>query len=178
MHSSKTRKYTQYKALECALRRDKYSRPGALSSQLLTAFLEQNGEILSESFIGSQLCEKGQFSSLRRRLIQDGWLIWNPHQQYKAIYFAGKKLIKYINREKLLSQEVVIKSEIIPKAILELELSQTKTRLNNVENRLTKLEKTVENGIEKYLAKNPPDTPERRHRVRKNFEETGELRLN
>lgn len=169
MKSAKLRRFSTYKALECALRRGKYSRPGVLATHLLETFLEKNGEFRSDVLVADGACKPGQFTSLRRKLIRDGWVIWSEHQTYKARYFAGKKMIKYINTEKTTSCEVATMEDLSSLA--------TKTEVVALQKRVHKLEQVIENGITQYLADNPPDNASRRAKVRKTFEERGKLEL-
>ena len=172
------RAFKVYKTVESALRRDGFTRPGALATELLQMFLERDGEIRSTKFISKKICDDGEFSILRRKLIEKRWIIWSESQSYKARCYAGKRIIPFINREKIASEELVTKNDIIPKAVLESELQSTKAKLSDVERRLSKIEATIDRGITRFLEKNPPDTPSRRRRVRETFESTGEIALN
>lgn len=171
------RAFTGYKTVESALRRDGFSRPGALATVLLQMFLEREGEIRSTNFVSRTICDEGEFSILRRKLIEKRWIIWNESQTYKARCFPGKRIIPFLNREKIASEELVTKKDIIPKNVLEEELRNTKAKLSDVERRLTKIEATIDTGITLFLTDNPPDTPCRREKVRKIFEEKGRIAL-
>jgi hypothetical protein len=178
MSQERCRRFSQYKPLECALRRSKFKRPGVLAGILLECFLEHHGELRSDSLISEGVCEKGEFTNLRKRLIQGGWVNWSEQQTYKAVYFAGKKLLKYLNREKLATQELATIDDIIPKKQLQKEFERTRKRLSDVESRLSKVEDAIEMGINTYLKNNPPNNQERRKAAKKSFMETGTIQIN
>lgn len=152
------RKYSSYKTLESALRRDKFEKSGVLASALLNIFMLNNDELRAAHFFAKGLCVVGTFTCLRKTLIEKGWLVWSDLQINKSKYSPGRKLIRFINLEKLATNQLVSTDQIIPKAELQRELSTTKLRLAKVEKRLDQVEKITKELIEVV---GPPDTATR-----------------
>lgn len=148
------RKFTQYIAVSSALRRSGVQNYGMCATTLLEAFLEDSGRLTASKVISRKLCNEGEFSYWRKQLIGKGWLIWSETQTDKGVYFPGKKLMPYINKEKIASRELVTKDEVLLKgeAATKSELQELKARMNKMEEAIEKLNKT-------YI---PPETAEKR----------------
>ena len=142
------RKYKNYNALEIALRKSQTQYAGATATLLLECFLEDNGRLQASKVVARGICEEGSFSNWRNEMLKNGWLVWSQNQTDKGQYFAGKKLISYINKEKLSSREIVTRDEVASKN----EVESLKERMNRIEEVVQELKKSME----------PPDTEEKR----------------
>lgn len=143
------RKFSQYIALSSALRRAKVPNYGATSTMLLECFIEGGGRLNAAKTVARKVCDEGKFSIWRDEMIKGGWLVWSQNQNDKGQYFAGKKLIPYLNKEKLVSNEVATR----------IDVAELQAQLNAHEERLTRIDEVVKelkNAIE------PPDTEEKR----------------
>lgn len=152
-NARKTRKFKTYNAVDCALRKQGFKKSGLIATLLLEAFLEDNGRLLASKVTVRGVCEEGKFRDWRKELIDKGWLIWSEKQDDKGQYYSGKRLIPYLNREKLSSKEVVTKEEVLSK-----HEAATKAELQEVKERLSKVECGVEE-IYKKLNLGEPDPP-------------------
>jgi hypothetical protein len=57
--------------------------------------------------------KSGEFYEMRKKLKDKGWLGFDTDARGKLLgYYSGKKLIKYINREKASQFELATKDEI------------------------------------------------------------------
>ena len=140
------RKFTQYIAVSSALRRANVLNYGVCATTLLEAFLEDSGRITASKVVARKICNEGEFSMWRKQLIEKGWLIWNETQSDKGQYFPGKKLMSYINKEKIASKEIVTKDEVLPRAdaATRVELEAVKRKLDATEVRVSTMEKSME----------------------------------
>lgn len=111
----KERKYKVYNALEIALRKHKTPHSGATATLLLECFLEDNGRLNASKVVARGICEEGKFTCWRDEMIKSGWLVWNQNQGDKGKYFSGKKLIPYLNKEKIATKELATRDEIVTK---------------------------------------------------------------
>lgn len=148
------RKFKNSEPLRLALLRSKIEHSGAASTLLLEAFIEDSGRLTASKVVSRGLCQEGEFSQWRRKMVDGGWIVWSEIQSDKGQYFPGKKLIGYINKEKVSSKEIVTKDEVIPKeeAATKAELQELKIRMNRIEDAVAELQKTYE----------PPETEEKR----------------
>ncbi len=99
------------------------------------------------------MCNEGEFSFWRKNLIENKWLTWSESQNDKGQYFPGKKLIHYINKEKIVQSEIAtrdsvekIKQEIDVKLSTKAdrsELMELKERMNKFEEIARRLEITT-----------------------------------
>lgn len=142
------RKFSVYKALAEALRRAQVDSSGAVATLLLECFLEDNGRLQASKAIARRVCEEGSFSNWRNDMIKKGWLVWSQSQTDKGQYFAGKKLISYVNKEKISSKEIVTRDEAASKN----EVENLKERMNRIEEVVQELKKAME----------PPETDEKK----------------
>ena len=135
------RKFRMYKALSEAMRRSGMKSYGALSTLILEAFLEDSGRLTASKVVSRSLCNEGEFSSWRRQLIEKGWLLWSETQSDKGQYFPGKKLMPYVNKEKISSREIVTKDEVLPRAdaATRVELEEVRVKLNAIEDSMKKI---------------------------------------
>lgn len=180
MDHTKNRKFKTYNALQLALRKESVSNQGSVARILLECFLEDGGRLQASKVVARGICEDGKFSLWRDELVKNNWLVWTVSQADKGQYYAGKKLIAYINKEKIASKEIVTRDDILPKEQIasKIELENTQRELDAVKERLLKLEDAVERGIEGFLDENPPKTSERRRKAKENFENTGKIFVN
>lgn len=148
------RKFSQYIAVSSALRRANVLNYGICATTLLEAFLEDSGRITASKVVSRGLCNEGEFSLWRKQLIEKGWLIWSETQTDKGQYFPGKKLMSYINKEKIFSKEIVTKDEVLSRAeaATKDELQELKARMNRIEDVVHELKDAV----------TPPDSEEKR----------------
>jgi hypothetical protein len=135
------RKFNQYIAVSSALRRAKVLNYGMCATTLLEAFIEDSGRLTSSKVVSRGLCNEGEFSSWRRQLIENGWLLWSETQSDKGQYFPGKKLMPYVNKEKISSREIVTKDEVLPRAdaATRVELEEVRVKLNAIEDSMKKI---------------------------------------
>ena len=152
--STESRKFKTYNALLQALRRNGVKDSGTTSTLLLEAFLENEGRLLASQVGALGLCEEGKFREWRKELIDKEWIKWNEIQMDKGQYFPGKKLINYINKEKLGQKEVATKDEVPSKA----EFNTLKQELTDTKNRVTTIEESMKNVYSK-LKLGEPDPP-------------------
>lgn len=154
MNGTKDRRFKTYNAIEIALRKAKVIKPGAVATLILEAFLEDGGRLTASKAVSRGVCNEGEFSSWRKQLIENGWLIWSESQNDKGQYFPGKKMISYLNKEKIASKELVTKDEVLSKhqAATKDELQELRARMNRIEDVVQELKEAV----------TPPDSEEKR----------------
>jgi hypothetical protein len=109
---SNARRYSQGEALRLALTRQKFTSAGATSTLLFEAFIEDSGRLTASKVVSRGLCNSGEFSLWRKQLIDKGWLIWSETQNDKGLYFPGKKLTPYINKEKIAQKEIATRESV------------------------------------------------------------------
>lgn len=143
-----------YNALMLALRKSEVNSFGSTATFLLEAFLEDSGRISASKVVARGLCNEGEFSNWRKHLVDKGWLIWSETQSDKGQYYPGKKLIKYVNKEKMNSREIVTKDEVLSK-----EEAATKEELRDIKARMSRIEEVVQELQDAVI---PPDTEEKR----------------
>jgi len=148
------RAFCVYQALRKALERSDVRQAGATSTLFLEAFLEDSGRLTASKVVSRGLCNEGEFSVWRKQLVDKGWLVWSEIQNDNGQYFPGKKLMPYINKEKIVSREIVTKDEVLSKseAATKDEVQDLKARMNRIEEVVQQLQKAVL----------PPDTEEKR----------------
>lgn len=113
MDHTKNRKFKVYNALQLALRKGKIPNHGSTATLLLECFIEDSGRLQASKVVSRDVCQEGKFSTWRDEMIKEGWLVWSQNQSDKGLYFAGKKLIPYLNKEKLATKEIATRDEII-----------------------------------------------------------------
>lgn len=153
MNRTTKRKFLTWNALQLALKKSMCSSHGATATILLEAFLENEGRLLAAQVLARGICEEGKFRDWRKELIDKEWIKWSETQTDKGQYFPGKKLIRYINKEKIASKEMVTKDEVLSK-----NEAATKVELQEVKDRLSKVECGV-GEIYKQLNLGEPDPP-------------------
>jgi hypothetical protein len=151
---SKKRAYVVYQSLRKALERSGVLGGGATATLLFETFLEDSGRLLASKVISRGLCVEGEFGKWRRELIDRGWLVWSETQPDKGCYAPGKKLIYYINKEKLSQKEIVTRDQVLMKeeAATRDEVQDLKARMNRIEEVVNQLQ----------IAVLPPDTDDKR----------------
>ena len=154
------RKYAikTYEALTKALKRNNFKSPGPIATFLLDTFLENRGRIVAGKVYELGLCSEKEFRDWRKKLCEEGWLgyiIENSNITYKP----GKKLVKYINREKQSRLEIASVDDVRAAT----EPLATKSDLEKANNRIDALEEglhTIVNIID------PPSTDEKVEKLR------------
>lgn len=106
------RSFKVYQSVRKALERQKIDKAGATATLLLEAFMECDGRILASTVYARKLCDEKQFRDWRKNLIEKGWLFWSESQTDKGIYFPGKKLVPYINKEKIAQKEIATRESV------------------------------------------------------------------
>ncbi len=109
---TKSRKYKIYNSLQLVLARAKFQTSGVLATLLLETFIEHDGRLLASTVYARGLCDEKQFREWRKNLIDKGWLVWSESQADKGIYFPGKKLVAYINKEKIAQKEMATRESV------------------------------------------------------------------
>lgn len=107
------KKYSQWKALSCALARNRYANSYKLATLLLETFLENDGQITAQKAYDLGLCSKDEgFRDWRKKLCELSWLEFIIENNKSVTYKPGKKLLKYINREKQNRFELATKEDL------------------------------------------------------------------
>jgi hypothetical protein len=127
--SRKERRFKVYQSLLLALKRAGVGSHGCTATLLLETFLEDNGRLQASKVVSRRICEEGAFSNWRNDMIRNGWLVWSSNQTDKGQYFAGKKLIPYLNKEKISSRELATRDEVASKS----EFEELKERVSTIE---------------------------------------------
>lgn len=174
------RKFNQGMALRMALQRQSVPNSGATATLLLETFIENDGRLLASSVYSRDLCQENQFREWRKMLIEKGWIVWSESQNDKGVYFAGKKLVPYINKERLSQKEVATRESVekvrddltaqqkVDRSELEatkVELQKTKSKLDETSSKLEETNRVVAKiakAVRKLQrAKEPPITAEK-----------------
>jgi|GEM_PF-3335533 len=109
---TKTRKFSTYNSLQLVFSRAKFQLSGVLATLLLEMFIEHDGRMLASTVYARGLCEEKKFREWRKNLIDKGWLIWSESQEDRGVYYPGKKLLPYINKEKISQKEIATRESI------------------------------------------------------------------
>lgn len=183
MSLSTRRKFKTYMSLTVALRKQNFTTSGRLATLLLECFMEDGGRLLASQVVARGLCEEGFFHAWRDDMVKRGLLIWSVNQADKGQYYPGKKLVQYINKEKLASKEIVTRDDIIPKESLatkddlekkadKSDLEKTKLQLQETQKRMEEIAVAVQE-IQKAMI--PPVTPKKKVSMRTNTEKIARL---
>lgn len=148
------RKFNSWNALQLALKKSGVEKHGKCATILLEAFLEDSGRLLASKVSSRGLCLEGEFGKWRKDLIDRGWLVWSESQSDKGCYAPGKRLLYYINKEKLATKELITRDQILLKedAATRDEVQDLKARMNRIEEVVQQLQRAIL----------PPDTEEKR----------------
>jgi hypothetical protein len=84
-------------ALRVALHSAEYAKATVVARLLVEAFLYEDGDINAEWFVREKACLKGNFSKLRERLVEDGWLHFREDSKR---YFPGVRLKPHLDAVK------------------------------------------------------------------------------
>ena len=171
MDRTRNRKFMTYNALQLALRKECVSNHGSVARILLECFLEDGGRLQASKVIARGICEEGRFSLWRDELVKNNWLVWTVNQADKGQYYAGKKLLAYINKEKMSSKEIATKDDVVATRD---EVADLRSQLNSHEKRLAKIDEAVQ---ELRLAVEPPETEEKRKTRERVAEKLSKLAL-
>jgi hypothetical protein len=179
---TRSRKFKTYNSLQLVFARSKFQSSGALATLLLETFIEHDGRLVASTVYARGLCDEKQFRDWRKNLIDKQWIIWCETQTDKGVYFPGKKLMPYINKEKIAQKEIATResvekvrsdldSKIEKKAdsselletkqkldITSKELQETKSKLEDTNRVVAKIAKAVR---KLQQAKEPPITDEK-----------------
>jgi len=150
--------YTQWDNLRKALKNSKVGPNGKIATILMDCFIKLDGKLRVPLFRDKGLCQKsGEFYEMRKKLKDKGWLEFDTDANGKLIrYYPGKKLIKYINREKASQFELATKDEIGALAAnVELKDLALKGEIEKLNDRMSRAEKAIFALINKY---DPPGT--------------------
>ena len=138
--------YTQWDNLRKALKNSNIEPNGKIATILLDCFINLDGKMRVQLFREKGLCkEGGQFYAMRKLLKSKGWLEYDNDDSGRLIgYYPGKKLIKYINREKSSQFELATKDEIDALAVnVELKESALKGEIERLNERMSKAERAI-----------------------------------
>jgi hypothetical protein len=135
------RKYITYNALMLALRKSKVSSFGTVATILIETFLENEGRLLAAQVVARGICEEGKFRDWRKELIDKEWLKWSEIQTDKGQYFPGKRLVNYINKEKIATKEMATKDEVLSKneAATKVEVQVLRNEINQIKDSMEKI---------------------------------------
>ena len=108
------KKYQCYYAIMKSLKTSGFAYPGKLGTYLLDTFLENEGQIKSVRVYELGLCSEDQkeFRDWRKKLCDKGWLDFVIENNKSVTYKPGKKLLKYVNREKIATHELATKNDL------------------------------------------------------------------
>jgi hypothetical protein len=144
---TKSRKFSNYNRLQQVFARAKFQSSGALATLLLETFIEHDGRLLASTVYARGLCDEKQFRDWRKNLIDKQWLIWCETQTDKGVYFPGKKLITYINKEKIAQKEIATR-ESVEKVRSDLstkiDTKADRSELEDLKKRMTHFEKLAQ----------------------------------
>lgn len=157
------RKFKQSEPLRLALLRSGFEQSGTTSTLLLELFIEDGGRCSAAKVVARGLCKDGEFWAWRKELVEKGWLQWSEQQSDKGQYFPGKKLMPYINKEKLSSKEIATVDQIhsLDKKI---DSKADRAEVNELRQQVNDLKEWV---MELKAASEPPDTDEKKARREK-----------
>lgn len=155
--STKRRKFLTYMPLTMALRKSGVKAPGKVATLLLEAFVLHDGRIIASHVYSKNICEEKQFREWRRELIEKSWLTWTEVQLDKGLYYPGKKLIPYINKEKaeikiIATQDSVENLRVDLKR--DIDTKADKSELQDLKAKMNEIAEAVQN-LQK--ASTPPD---------------------
>lgn len=164
----KIRKYMGYESLRMALSRSDIKDSGTTAHLLLETFVRGNGKLYAQNVVIKKLCAFGGFKSWRDDLIKKGWLEFN-YSSAKisndySTHLPGKKLIKYINREKFVSKELVTRDQVLPisEAATKNEVANLRKELDDTREKLEIRTTALENTVRKLIdIQDPPVTKEK-----------------
>lgn len=113
---TKSRKYAVYKTLAAAVTRSGIKQAGVTASLLLKTFIENDGILTAKTVEDLELCDSEGFKAWRDPLIKAGWLLYD-HEYARAVkkgslHQPGKKLISYLNKERMRNQEIATKKYV------------------------------------------------------------------
>lgn len=147
------RKFMVYKSLAEALRRAKVVSSGTVATVLLECFVEDRGRLQALKVVSRGICEEGKFSHWRDEMVKNGWLAWNLNQVDKGQYSPGKRLISYLNKEKLATKEIATRDEIITRDDV-----PSKEEFEVLKDKVSKIEASMKE-IYESLELGEPDPP-------------------
>jgi thymidylate synthase len=159
----KVRTYGCYKTLSQALSRDGIKYPGKVATLLLDTFVHGNRKIYRTDLETRKILNKtDSFTTWRTGLTHRHWLIFEQQDKYSS-YSPGPNLVKFVNKEKLRSNEIASFDDI-PKVNDEnKEILMTKTiaTVDQLEELRAELEK-YKNGLRVAIERwNPPHDEEK-----------------
>jgi hypothetical protein len=169
----KQRKFINYESLRMALTRSDIQDPGTTAHLLLELFLESGGKLYAQNVVNRCLCKGGKFKEWRDEMVKKGWLEFRYDDARKnnnfSQHYPGKKLLNYINKEKILTKELVTSDQIIPKEDIatkadldrkadKSELEETRRQLEATHRKMQEIAAAVRELQEAML---PPDSPQK-----------------
>ena len=164
------KKYTVYNALRLSLGRNNFVNPSKLATYLLNVFVDGKGKIRSSEVYSLGLCDSDEkeFKEWRKLLSDEGWIEFTIESNRYIQYRAGKKLLKYINKEKFQTRELATKDDLLNHTMpLEEKLDQ-KADKETVEELFATKEEVEElratlNRVVNII--DPPDSPQKRKKL-------------
>ena len=141
-------KYSQWDNLRRALVRAKINGAGKVATVLLDTFLEVNGRLRAAEVYKKGLCSEGKFYEWRKTLCDKGWLVFDLTNNGKvARYYPGKKLVKYVNKEKELNYELASTRDLYEAERLAEARYVSKEKHERLEERVKSLEAAMDRVI-------------------------------
>lgn len=145
------RRYMSYNGLELKLRRDGIEKAGTVATLLLDCFVLADGILKAKTVESKKLCLPNKFKLWRKNLIEKEWLVHEDGNYSR--HFPGKKLLRYINKEKIDGKELATTYEV-EKKVKEL-ADETSKEFRDVKKELSELRMAIDSLINE---KNPPIT--------------------
>ena len=152
------KKYATHNALRMKLRQSEIKRDSKLATFLLDVFVEGSAKIRASEVYRLGLCDSDEknFKEWRKSLCDKGWLDFVIDNNRFVDYRPGKKLLKYINQEKIKTKEIATKDELNLFATKE-EVHELKGAVDRILNiidppdSLQKRKKFVQGGYDSHL---------------------------
>jgi hypothetical protein len=159
------KKFSTYNSVYLAIKRDSIKNPGVTASLLLECFVFNSGELRAATAEGRGLCELGKFKIWRDDLIAKGWLNYALGDYSR--HTPGVKLLKYINKEKLVNTEIAtaesvftvnckVESIAVKQNEQEKEIIAVDSKVEKLTQEVELLKSSIKKMIEEY---DPPVTP-------------------
>jgi hypothetical protein len=138
------------------MRRQKVKKSGNVATLLLEVFLEGNGKLRAAQVYEKNLCEKNQFYIWRKEMCDTEWLVFELTNDGKvARYYPGRKLKKYINKEKKINYELASTKDLYESE------EATRKKFDQVNSDYTEIKKRVkslEAAMDRVINILDPDT--------------------
>jgi hypothetical protein len=143
---SAKRTFSSYQQVLMTMKRSNIKDPGVTATLLLETFVHRNGDLRATTVVHKGLCDEGKFIDWRDDLIKKGWLCYSIGDYSK--HTAGPKLVKYINKEKLVQSEIATMADV----------NVVDRKVTALQEEVSHLKKVVTQMIEEF---DPPATTEK-----------------